>query len=401
MAALKYWIWLTALPGLTNHARLLLLDHFGSPENIYYAEKEELLLVEGLGSAQASLAANRSLTAADTILGDCERLGIQVLTMQDAAYPQRLRNIFDPPVILYWKGQLPLFDEEAAVAVVGTRGCTPYGLQTAEQLGWEMTKQGALVVSGLAKGIDAASHRGALRAGGTTAAVLGGGIDVIYPAENRGLFADIETAGVLLSEYPPGTEAAGGHFPARNRIISGLCLATVVVEAPERSGALITANTALEQGREVFAVPGPINAPNSRGCNALIRDGAGIVTGSWDVLCEYQSRYPHKLRQSEQRMQENPGYEARVRRAEEAARPAQPVSRRPVVDLSGPHDLTEDQAAVIRALTAEEPLLPDEVAEKTELPIRRVLSALTILEINGYAMQQGGRRFVRTVDLKE
>ena len=162
MAALKYWIWLTALPGLTNHARLLLLDHFGSPENIYYAEKEELLLVEGLGTAQASLTANRSLTAADTILGDCDRLGIHVLTMQDAAYPQRLRNIFDTPVILYWKGQLPLFDEEAAVAVVGTRGCTPYGLQTAEQLGWEMTKQGALVVSGLAKGIDAASHRGAL-----------------------------------------------------------------------------------------------------------------------------------------------------------------------------------------------------------------------------------------------
>jgi len=401
VAALKYWIWLSALPGLSNRSRLLLLDHFGSPEEIYHAEKGDLLLTPGLSASQAAPAADKSLLSADRILGDCDRLGIHVLTVQDAAYPNRLKNIYDPPAVLYWKGQLPLFDEEAAIAVVGTRTCTPYGIQAAEELSWEMASQGALIVSGLARGIDAAAHRGALRAPGMTAAVLGGGIDVIYPAENRNLFADVEAAGVLLSEYPPGTEAAGSHFPVRNRIISGLCLATVVVEAPERSGALITANTAMEQGREVFAVPGPYRAPASRGCNALIRDGAGIVTGSWDILCEYQAQYPHKLRPSEQRMQANPGYEARARRAEEAARPAVPVRERNELDLSAHPELTEDQLAVLHSLTAEEPLLPDEVAEKAELPIHRVLSTLTILEINGFAEQQSGRRFVRTVDLKE
>ncbi|NLU23600.1 MAG: DNA-protecting protein DprA [Clostridiales bacterium] len=379
--------------------KLLLLERFGSPENIYYAEKEDLLLTEEMRPSQAAILENKSLQRADEILGDCERLGIHLLTLQDAAYPGRLKCIYDPPVLLYWRGRLPLFDEEAAVAVVGTRRCTPYGLRTAESLGWEMTKQGALVVSGLAKGIDSAAHRGALRAGGMTAAVLGGGIDVIYPAENRWLYEDVERSGVLLSEYPPGTEAIGSHFPVRNRIISGLSLATVVVEAPERSGALITANTALEQGREVFAVPGPLDAPDSRGCNALIRDGAGIVTGSWDILCEYQARYPHKLRQTEQKMQKMPEKPV-LPPAEE--NPAKTVETRKVIDTGKNQEgLTDDQIRIMRILSAEEGLLSDEVAEKAELPIRRVLSALTVLEIDGFAVQQGGRRFVRTVDVKE
>lgn len=399
MAALKYWVWLTALPGLGSRMKLLLLERFGSPENIYYAEKEDLLLTEEMRPSQAAILENKSLQRADEILGDCERLGIHLLTLQDAAYPGRLKCIYDPPVLLYWRGRLPLFDEEAAVAVVGTRRCTPYGLRTAESLGWEMTKQGALVVSGLAKGIDSAAHRGALRAGGMTAAVLGGGIDVIYPAENRWLYEDVERSGVLLSEYPPGTEAIGSHFPVRNRIISGLSLATVVVEAPERSGALITANTALEQGREVFAVPGPLDAPDSRGCNALIRDGAGIVTGSWDILCEYQARYPHKLRQTEQKMQKMPEKPV-LPPAEE--NPAKTVETRKVIDTGKNQEgLTDDQIRIMRILSAEEGLLSDEVAEKAELPIRRVLSALTVLEIDGFAVQQGGRRFVRTVDVKE
>lgn len=166
-------------------------------------------------------------------------------------------------MLLYGRGALPLFDEEAAIAVVGTRSCTPYGVAVAEEFGYEMAKQGALVVSGMARGIDAAAQRGALRAGGLTAAVLGGGVDVVYPAENRRLYEDIAAVGVLLSEYPPGTEPRSGHFPVRNRIMSGLTLASVVVEAPPRSGALITAHLALDQGRDVFAVPGPITAEAS------------------------------------------------------------------------------------------------------------------------------------------
>ena len=184
MAALKFWTWLTTLPGLSSRSRLLLLEHFQSPEDIYYADTEELLLAEGMTRAQAELTAFgqcgfMSLDRAERVLEECARKEQFILTMQDAAYPNRLRGIYDPPVLLYGRGALPLFDEEAAIAVVGTRSCTPYGVAVAEEFGYEMAKQGALVVSGMARGIDAAAQRGALRAGGLTAAVLGGGVDVV------------------------------------------------------------------------------------------------------------------------------------------------------------------------------------------------------------------------------
>ena len=296
MAALKYWVWLTTLPGLGERAKLQLLAHFGSPEEIYFAPEGELLLAEGITKLQAALLADKSLDRAEKVLEDCARDGQFLLTMDDAGYPARLRNIYDPPLLLYGKGSLPLFDDEVAVTVVGTRDCTPYGVRAASQLGYELARQGALLVSGMAKGIDGEALKGALRAGGFTAAVLGGGADVVYPAANRRLYEDIAATGVILSEYPPGTEPKGDHFPVRNRLLSALSLATVVVEAPEKSGALITAATALEQGREVFAVPGPFDAPKSRGCNALIREGAGLVCEAWDVLSFYESRFPHKLR---------------------------------------------------------------------------------------------------------
>ena len=278
MAALKYWVWLASLPGVGSRAKLQLLEHFSSPEEIYYAQPEELLLTGAVNKAQAQLLADKSLARAEDVLSACAKTGQFIVTMDDTTYPSRLRDIFDPPLLLYGKGSMPLFDDEAAIAVVGTRSCTAYGLDVASQLGYELARQGALVLSGMAKGIDGAAMKGALRAGGFTAAVLGGGVDVVYPAENRRIYEDVAATGVVLSEYPPGTEPMASHFPVRNRILSGLSLAAVVVEAPERSGALITASTALEQGREVFAVPGPINAPNSKGCNALIRDGAGLVS---------------------------------------------------------------------------------------------------------------------------
>ena len=296
MAALKYWVWLATLPGLGTRTRIQLLEHFDSPEDIYYADEGELLLTPDITKAQAALLADKSLERTEQVLADCARDGQFILTMGDSLYPNRLRTIFDPPILLYGKGALPVFDDEVAVTVVGTRSCTPYGVRAASQLGYELSKQGALLVSGMAKGIDGEALKGALRAGGFTAAVLGGGADVIYPAENRRLYQDIAATGVILSEYPPGTVPKADHFPVRNRLLSALSLATVVVEAPEKSGALITAATALEQGREVFAVPGPFDAPMSRGTNALIREGAGLVCEAWDVLSFYESRYPHKLR---------------------------------------------------------------------------------------------------------
>ena len=288
---LKYWVWLSELKGLRNQTKLALLRRFGDPESIFYADPDELMLTEGADPGQLKLLENHDLAPADKILADCQRLDIQLLTFSDAAYPGRLKNIYDPPALLYYKGKLPLLDDLLSVAVVGTRDCTPYGVACAEKLGFGLASGGAVVVSGLAKGIDAAATRGALRAGGVTIGVAGNGLDVHYPYESRYLYEDVAASGVLFSEYPPGTEPAPGHFPVRNRILSGLSLAALVVEAPERSGALITAMTALEQGRDVFAVPGPIDAPTSVGCNRLIRDGAGLVTDASDILREYEGRF--------------------------------------------------------------------------------------------------------------
>lgn len=406
MAALKYWLWLTTLPGLTDNSKMLLMEHFASPEDVYYAREEALWQVDGLKKEQAALLENKSLAAADRVLADCAREDIFIITMADALYPERLRNIYQPPLLLYGKGAMPLFDEEAAVAVVGTRSCTPYGIHCAEKLGYELTQQGGMVVSGMAKGVDAAAMRGALRFGGFTCGVLGGGVDVVYPAENRRLYEDIAATGVLLSEYPPQAEPEAWHFPLRNRIISGLSVAAVVVEAPERSGALITAHNAAEQGREVFAVPGPIDAPNSAGCHQLIREGAGLVTCAWDILGEFESRYPHKLRrQSPPPLPPLPPLAGAPRTAEEKPKnsTSEPeVSQTPVLpcltaeELDG---LPEEQRIVLRALATDTPKLSDQLAEETGLPIQRVLPALTLLEISGWAAQNGARSFVRVVSL--
>lgn len=203
--------------GADEQTRLALLQHFPTPEDVYYAEAEEVLLTEGITREQAILLENKDCAAADRILADCQRLNVNILTLQDAGYPNRLRNIYDPPCLLYVRGRLPAFDDEAAVAVVGTRDCTPYGVSCAEKLGHGLAAGGAVVVSGLARGIDSAALRGALRAGGTVAAVLGNGTDVIYPPENQYLYEDVAAAGALVSEYPPGTPPDGRHFPVRNR----------------------------------------------------------------------------------------------------------------------------------------------------------------------------------------
>lgn len=400
---LKYWVWLAELPGLKGPARLALLRHFGSPEDLFFADREELLLAEDVPPGQAELALNRDLSAADRILADCQRLGQRILTIQDAGYPQRLRNIFDPPLVLYVKGRMPVIDEEAAVAVVGTRDCTPYGTASAERLSQELAACGAVVVTGLARGVDSAAARGALRAGGTVVGVTGSGLDVVYPPENGDLYADVAAAGALLSEYPPGSPPDKHHFPARNRIMSGLSVASLVVEAPDRSGALITARLALEQGREVYAVPGPISAPASTGCNRLIRDGAGLAAEGWDILRDFQERFPEKLRPAGELPAWTP-LPARRRAAPEPRRrpEAAPAPEEgPSLRTVSPEDLTDDQAALLGVLAAEEPAQVDGLIQATGIPARRVSSALTMLEIDGMVRQHSGKRYTRLVTLAE
>lgn len=398
MAALKYWLWLTELRGLRRQTRQALLEHFGSPEDVYYADPQEILLTEGITREQAGRLQDKSLDRAERILEDCQRGNFRILTLQDADYPVRLRNIYDPPCVLYIRGRLPVIDEEVAVAVVGTRECSPYGTACAEKLGGQLAAAGAVVVTGLARGIDSDAARGALRAGGRVIGVLGCGLDMVYPPENRRLNEDVAASGALISEYPPQTGPLKANFPARNRIISGLALATLVVEAPEVSGALITAGTALEQSRDVYAVPGPIDAPTSRGCNRLIQSGAGLVTDGWDILRDYVDRYPGKLREENARREppKVPGYQ---RRTEETQEPAKKLPELLSLSRDG-GALTEDQICILRALT-DEPMLVDDLIEATQLPARRVLSALTLLEIDRYVLQSPGKRYARNVQLTD
>ena len=363
---LKYWVWLSELKGLRNQTRLALLRRFGDPESIFYADADELLLTDGVERSQLKLLENHDLAPADRILADCQRLDIRLLTLSDAAYPGRLKNIYDPPALLYCKGRLPLLDDLLCVAVVGTRDCTPYGVACAEKLGFGLASGGAAVVSGLAKGIDAAAIRGALRAGGVTVGVVGNGLDVYYPYESRYLYEDVASAGILLSEYPPGTEPASG---------------------------LITAATALEQGRDVFAVPGPIDAPASVGCNCLIRDGAGLVSDASDILREYEGRFVLNLKESREQP-ETLGYQARM------APEPKPVA--PTLSLRhSDAELTDDQIAVLKALSDTELMQVDDLTELVEIPTRRVLSALTVLEIDQYVAQHPGKRYTRTVTVIE
>lgn len=393
MSGLKYWIWLAELPGLRSQTRLSLLEHFGDPENVYCADAGEILLVENMTREQAAVLENKSLSNAEKILGECRRLRLRVLTLQDADYPDRLRNIYDPPCVLYVRGHMPAIDEEVAVAVVGTRKSTPYGVQCADKIAGQLAAGGAVVVSGLARGIDSVAIHSALRSGGVTVGVLGCGVDVIYPPENRYLYEDVAAAGALISEYPPGTEAKGKHFPVRNRIISGLCAATLVVEAQEGSGALITADRAIEQSRDLYAVPGPIDAKESVGCNRLIRQGAGLVTCGWDILQDYQTRFPGKLRCEE----------GRPRPVEyqkpESAEPAKKLPRMLDIHKEGAA-LSDDQLLILRALT-DDPVLVDDLIDLVQIPARRVLSALTMLEMDEYVLQHPGKRYVRNVLLSE
>lgn len=413
MAELKYWLWFTERRGLESRRRTELLEQLGSPERVYFADEEEYRHL-GVSDRAIQSLCDKSLEGAHRILGDCERLGIHIMTMQDAAYPERLRVIPQPPAVLYWKGREIAFDDEAAVAVVGTREATPYGLQMARQLSLDLTRAGALVLSGCAQGIDAAAVRAALLAGGPVVSVLGNGLDVIYPKHHRYLYEDVAAAGMLISEYPPGTPAYAGNFPARNRILSGLSVGVVVVESPRTGGSLITADLALEQNREVFAVPGPADAANCEGTNRLIQEGAAkLVLSAGDVLCELVDRFPGKLgrrppmaaREREQRLEE---LEHQPESVPERKAPARSVPEKEVDNASGvayidwkdcQSRLNEEQQCVLLALQ-EGTMTADDLVERTQIEARRVLAALTILQIQGLAAEEGGNRFRAAVTLK-
>ncbi len=281
-----YWLALHLTPGVGSIFIKRLLDRFKTPEAVFRAPLKELLRIEGLGEKVAGeIQKGPAEKVVKRELSLLEKAGGRIVTLKDDDYPKRLKDIYDPPALLYLRGELRT-EDELAVAIVGSRKTSVYGREVTERIGGDLARHGVTVVSGMARGIDSVAHKGALRGGGRTIAVLGCGVDVIYPSENRNLFHQIIDQGAVLSEFRMGSPPEAGHFPRRNRIISGLSIGVVIVQASAESGSLITAGYALEQGREVFAVPGNIGAEGSRGTNQLIKEGAKLVESSEDILEE-------------------------------------------------------------------------------------------------------------------
>ncbi len=353
---LRYLIGFSHVPGIGRVRLSLLQAYFGDLKKAWLGSMEELRAA-GLDTRSSSaLVDTRAGLSLDQELARLERLGIRALGPDDPLFSPRLREVYDCPILIYVKGTL-LAEDEWAVGVVGTRRPSLYGRQAAEDLSRELAQHRLTVVSGLAAGIDAVAHRAALDAGGRTLAVTGCGLDIVYPASHASLAAKIAEQGALISEFPPGVPPRPEHFPQRNRIISGLSLGVLVVEAGERSGALLTASRALDQNREVFAIPGSIFSPLSAGTNSLIQQGAKLVRHSADILDELNLRRdPRQL---------------------------------PMKELAA---ATDAEAQVLMHLTREATHI-DALCRASGLPTPTVTSTLAMLEIKGLARQVGGMNY--------
>ena len=343
-----------------------LLQHFGDPISILKASRHELLRVHGIGEDTADAIASweRNVPLSGE-LKRCEEFGCHVVTQEDAEYPELLRQIYDPPIVLYVKGTLEAKDKNG-VAIVGSRQTTHYGIETARKLSYQLAYIGVTVVSGGARGIDTAAHQGALSGNGRTICVLGTGINIVFPPENAELFERIAARGAVLSQYPFNRKADKQSFAIRNRIVAGMTLGTVVVEANLTSGALITANFATEYGRQIFAVPGRIDSPRSKGCHDLIKKGAKLCEGAEDILSEFEYLFPPSNKPPSA--------------AETGVLPALTLS--------------DNEQKVFDALDGE-PMAIDDVIRKSGLPSSAVSVALLSLEMKRIVKQMPGKLFIK------
>ena len=450
-----YWIWFSLRIGVGRSGFTALLEHFGSPENIYAADAHELSdFFRGSKRSTFESLLNKNLDEAYSIETYCAKNRISILRYSEKGYPKLLTNLKNPPIILYARGNIADLDSRVAVGVVGTRSLSEYGRQSAYKIGYELAAAGAVVVSGLALGIDSVAACGALDARGRTIAVLGSGLDRIYPAAHKKLAHEVERRGMLLSEYPPLTPPSRGSFPMRNRIISGLSQGTLVVEAGERSGALITAKDAILQGRDVYAIPGNINAENALGTNALIKDGAAAVTCAADILENYKYIYGNTLNLSAlERMGtksdlkrgalaahgveegENPKAPERGeapkkksklaellhlsgrvdgetvkrmsgqtdypvynddKRSNSTEQKAEP-QKEPATEVSGviPEDLAETLIPILRAMPVGRAVGVDYICEQGGFEAGGVMTALTMLEMEGLVGMLPGNQYIR------
>ncbi len=371
---LKYWMALKSIDGIGNASFGPLLKHFRSPANVFSAAVDDFSGIAGISKNSAlAISAFKDWDQIRRQMDLLDKMGADIITWLDERYPANLLNIFDRPAFLYVLGHLP--KDMIPVAIVGSRNATAYGRYTTDRLSRELALRGITIVSGMARGIDSCAHRGALAARGNTIAVLGNGLDVIYPLENKKLFDSISQNGAVVSEYPPGTQPIPYHFPARNRIISGISYGVLVIEAGEKSGSLITASLAIEQGRDVFAIPGAIDSAHSRGTNSLIKQGAKLIDSIDDIL---EDVLPQLERPS-----------------------VQPIQRQQEIF---PHAFSEkDMEKNIETLTppfkdilktlSQKVIHADDIIAVTGLPPAEVSSMLITLELKGIIDQHPGKYF--------
>ncbi len=370
------WIELNMTPGIGPRAAAKLLERFGSAEAVYKATRAELEHLRLPPEAVDTIIARDLLPRAEAEITAVKQLGGDILLLDDGVYPSSLREIYDPPIVLYVKGAWSDCLERPCIGVVGSRRCSTYGQNAANMLARDLAEHGVTVVSGFARGIDAAAHRGALEAGGRTVAVLGTGIDEVYPRDHKKLAAEIlDRGGALVSQFPLGTPPVSENFPYRNRIISGLSLGVVVVEAAENSGSLITARLAMEQNREVFAVPGNITSRNSFGTNYLIKGAGAKLVQQWqDIAAEL----PQPIAAS---LLPPPFSERKSAMTERLA--------------FVPEGLSPAETCVFKLLTPDSPAHVDWLFDKSQLPISELTAALLSLEIRELVRALPGRCFVR------
>jgi DNA processing protein len=376
-----YWLALKLVPGLGARSAAKLLDRFRTPQAIFRATRTELEAAGLSGAAAQSVASGCSFEDAAAQQEKLLEAGAGVVTLGDPRYPQRLREIFDPPILLFFRGRVELL-QSLMLGVVGTRRPTPYGIAVAERLAGDLAHAGLTIASGMARGIDTAAHRGTLSRGGDTVAVLGCGADIVYPAENRKLAADIAARGLIVSEFPMGSTAFPQNFPIRNRIISGMSTGVLVVEGAQYSGSAITAKLAMDQGREVFAVPGNITSKLSWGPNLLIKQGARLVQDWNDVIVDLP---PESRRHLIDRTRKRMLGDGATLQGEQAS----------LLNESGP-ELGLAARTILAALQVDIAIHLDDLAEKMEdISPSEIIAALFELEMLGLVKQLPGKNFVK------
>ena len=410
-----YWLWLSLCLAPGSKYADLLLEYFDEDaKRIYDADDETIDRLE-IGDELKAKLKNKSSAEAKKIYYWCRERGVRLLAYDDPAFPERLKTIGRKPVLLYCKGREIDLNDNLLIAMVGTRRMTSYGKRTAYSISYDLARAGAVVVSGMALGVDGVCHQGALDALGDTVAILGCGIDIAYPKENLDLMIALENKGLILTEYKPGTHPSKTTFPTRNRLISGISQGTFVIEGDRRSGAMITARCAREQGRDLFALPGMVGEQNSEGTNALLCDGATPVTSAFDLLANYKILYPDRIfteripvyrpsvkltpvrqpktarkaaQEAQTAAQNSP--RAAENKTEQTPEPVGPAPRK-----AAPQDLSAAERAICEALErSADPLTADQIAGATGLNISDVMTELTMMEIKGLLTALPGGRFI-------